>query len=324
MLAAINFHYVRDSFDFPYKAIHGLLPEEFKSQIECLSKEGQFVSQDQIIDGLIGKYELPQNSIVITFDDGLREQVEIAQSILNEMGVPSIFFINPINIAEKRISNVHQVHLLRSFLTSREILEAIKINGAAIVTSPLENKLAIDHYFYDHHEDAILKYILNFKIEPNSRDRIINGLFESIFSTTEIRDFHSQLYMTSDMLRDLDSKGALGSHTYSHQPLGLLDSESLFKEFDKSEQFFKSMAIHPPKAISYPYGSRESCSKQVIDLAGKFGFSFGFTMERAGNPGITEKPLQLARFDCNDVVGGKSNYFSQSKMFDQMNKSCWD
>jgi peptidoglycan/xylan/chitin deacetylase (PgdA/CDA1 family) len=323
MLAAINFHYVRDTFEFPYKAIHGLLPREFKAQIEALSKEGQFVSQDQIIDGLAGKSELPQNSILITFDDGLREQVEVANPILNEMGVPSIFFINPINIAEEKISNVHQVHLLRSFLTSREILEAIKKNGETIVPSPQENKLAMDHYFYDHHEDAILKYILNFKIEPKSRDRIINGLFENIFSTEEISDFHSQLYMTSEMLRNLDSKGALGSHTYSHQPLGLLDSESLFKEFAKSEEFFKSLAIHPPKAISYPYGSRESCSKEVIDLAGKFGFSFGFTMERAGNPGIIEKPLQLARFDCNDVVGGKSSYFSQSKMFDQMNESSW-
>lgn len=323
MLVAVNFHYVRGSFEYPYKAIHGLLPREFKAQIEALSKEGTFVSLDQIIDVLNGKNELPQNSILITFDDGLREQVEEAHPILNEMGVPSIFFINPINIAEKRISNVHQVHLLRSFLSSGEILEAVKKMGVTIGTSPQENKLAMEHYFYDHHEDAILKYILNFKMEAKSRDQIINGLFESIFSKEEISDFHSQLYMTAEMLRDLDSKGALGSHTYSHQPLGLLDSESLFKEFDKSEEFFKSLAIHPPKAISYPYGSRESCSKQVIELAGKFGFSFGFTMERAGNLGITEKPLQLGRFDCNDVAGGKSSNFTRGKMFAQMKSRSW-
>lgn len=323
MLAAVNFHYVRGSFDFPFKAIHGLLPWEFRNQIEVLSKEGTFVSQDQIIDVLNGKIELPQNSILITFDDGLREQVEVAKPILNEMGVPSIFFINPINIAEKRTSNVHQVHLLRSFLSSGEILEVMKKMGETISSSPEENKLAMEHYFYDNPEDAILKYVLNFKMEPKSRDQIINGLFESSFSKDEISDFHNHLYMTAEMIRDLDSKGALGSHTYSHQPLGLLDSESLFKEFDKSEEFFKSLAIHPPKAISYPYGSRESCSENVIDLARKFGFSFGFTMERAGNLGITEKPLQLARFDCNDVVGGKSSYFVQGAMFEQMNSRSW-
>jgi len=323
MLAAVNFHYVRGAYDFPYKAIHGLLPRDFRAQIEALSKEGTFVSQDQIIDSLNGKNKLPQNSILITFDDGLREQVEEANPILNEMGVPAIFFINPINIAEKRISNVHQGHLLRSFLSSAEILEAIKKMGETIGTSPEENKLAIEHYFYDHPDDAILKYVLNFKMELKSRDQIINGLFESSFSKEEISDFHSSLYMTAEMVRDLDSKGVLGSHTYSHQPLGLLDSVSLFKEFEKSEEFFRTMGIHPPKAISYPYGSKESCSEKVIDLAEKFDFAFGFTMERAGNLGITEKPLQLARFDCNDVVGGKSSYFAQGAMFEQMNTRVW-
>jgi len=323
MLAAVNFHYVRGSFDFPHKAIHGLLPMDFRAQIEALSKEGTFVSQDQILDVLNGEKELTQNSILITFDDGLREQVEVAMPILNELGVPAIFFINPINIAEKKISNVHQVHLLRSFLSSGELLEVMKKLGDTIRTSPEENKLAMEHYFYDHPEDAILKYVLNFKMDPKSRDKIINGLFESSFSKDEISDFYTGLYMTAEMITDLDSKGALGSHTYSHQPLGLLDSESLFNEFDKSAEFFKSMAIHPPKAISYPYGSKESCSEQVIDLARKFGFSFGFTMERVCNLGIIEKPLQLARFDCNDVVGGKSSFFAQGTMFEQMNTRIW-
>lgn len=324
MLVAVNFHYIREKTNYPFQSIHGIDPEGFRKQIVCLGDEGTFVSQEDIIRFLGNEKELPEKSILITFDDGLREQYEVALPILNELGVPAVFYVNPFNILEQKISNVHQIHLLRSFESSLQILERLSEFNLPISVSDREKELAIAHYNYDPTEEAILKYILNFKMNFHTKDLVINTLFEERFSKEEIFNFHESLYMTKPMLKYLDQIGFLGSHTYSHQPLGLLPSEKLISEFEKSHSFFQDIGVQAPRSVSYPYGSRDSCSQPVLDMAKQFQFQFGFTMERAGNRFIKENALRLARFDCNDVIGGKYSLFDPGKMFEQMQISSWD
>ncbi len=323
MLAAVNFHYIRENYDYPIRAIHGTNSALFRKQLELLSKEGVFVSSQEVYQAVIEKHPLPKNSILITFDDGLKEQFEVALPILMDMGIPAIFFVNPFNIIESKISSVHQIHLLRSFLPAAELLSKIDTYGINVKLNPSEEKLAQDHYNYDQVSDAILKYFLNFKLQLIHKDSLINQLFNDCFSRQEIEDFHDQFYMDLTMISTLDQLGMIGSHTYSHQPLGLLPDNMLFEEFQKTNQFFNDNGLTSPKSVSYPYGNYESCTRRVQEIAKKFNFCFGFTMERAGNQSLVENALHLARFDCNDVVGGKSCIFQQGKMFETMNIGNW-
>lgn len=322
MLVAVNFHYIKENYNYPFKAIFGTNPVEFRKQLEALSKEGEFVSQQDLLKSIKGEYTLPDKSILITFDDGLREQYELALPILTEMGIPAIFFINPMNSYEKKISTVHQIHLLRSFISPQNLLKRISVFD--IDLSPAERLLAFQHYNYDQEEGAILKYFLNFKLDLNLKDFVINQLFVDFFSSSEIEAFHKAYYMDLNILLDLDQLGYLGSHTYSHQPLGLLSPENLQQEFEKSDLFFQNEGIAPPKSVSYPYGSFESCSRAVQEMAKKFDFHIGLTMERAANLTVTDHPLCLARFDCNDVVGGKFNLFRSGSMFQEMSLKSWN
>ncbi len=323
MFAAVNFHYIRENYDYPIQAIHGTNPVSFRKQLELLAKEGLFVSQEEVCRAVTEGYPLPNNSILITFDDGLKEQFDLALPILQEMGIPAIFFINPYNIIESKISLVHQVHLLRSFVPAIELLSKIDDYGININLTSTEKKLAQDHYNYDQESDALLKYFLNFKLQLVFKDSLINQLFQDCFSLDEIEKFHDQYYMDLSMVTTLDHMGLLGSHTYSHQPLGLLPDIQLFEEFQKANQFFSDYGLTIPKSVSYPFGNYESCSLRVQEIAEKFNFNFGFTMERAGNQSVVEKPLYLARFDCNDVVGGKSSIFQTGKMFETMKIGNW-
>lgn len=323
MLVAVNFHYVRENYNLPFKAIHGLTPDIFRLQIEQLSKEGEFVSSDQITDHLQNGSKLHDKAILITFDDGLKEQYEIALSILDELGVPAIFYVNPYNISDSKVSNVHQIHLLRSFVSASEILLFLEKTGIDLKLSKEEEQRAVTHYNYDIVEDALLKYTLNFKLNFKIKEQVINDLFNYFFSLVERLDFHNSLYMNLEMVKSLSSRGYLGSHTFSHQPLAFLSSLELFQEFEKTDKFFKTNLIKSPKSISYPYGSKESCSQEVIEVAKDYHFAFGFTMERAGNKCVMENSLQLARFDCNDVLGGKSSLFKSGEMFEKTALSKW-
>ena len=92
MLAAINFHYIRDSFESKFPAIYGQTPAQFEQQLKVLASIGEFVSAEDIKDYIQKDIALPNRSIVITFDDGLKEQYDNALPILDKLGIPAIFF----------------------------------------------------------------------------------------------------------------------------------------------------------------------------------------------------------------------------------------
>src|SRR5262245_799072 len=99
MLAAINFHYVRPRFDAPFDGIHGVTPSQLEEEIRRLARVVSFVSGRQIADAARGRTPLPERAVVVTFDDGLREQMEHALPVLNRLGVPAMFFVNTAPIA---------------------------------------------------------------------------------------------------------------------------------------------------------------------------------------------------------------------------------
>src|SRR6185437_6964047 len=103
MLVAGNYHYIRPGFEAPYPGIFGVTPPQFESQLARLSKIASFVSSADIVNALESGHPLPENALLITFDDGLKEQFEFALPILDKMGIPAVFYINTSNISESKI-----------------------------------------------------------------------------------------------------------------------------------------------------------------------------------------------------------------------------
>jgi hypothetical protein len=59
MLIAVNYHYVRPSFDEPYPGIHGVTPAQLDSQLRQLGEAGEFVSGEDVRRAVLGPTELP-------------------------------------------------------------------------------------------------------------------------------------------------------------------------------------------------------------------------------------------------------------------------
>ena len=70
MLTAINFHYIREQYPEAYYGIHGVVPVEFENQLDQTFK---YLFGDDIDTIINGKSNLPENSMIITFDYRLRE-----------------------------------------------------------------------------------------------------------------------------------------------------------------------------------------------------------------------------------------------------------
>jgi peptidoglycan/xylan/chitin deacetylase (PgdA/CDA1 family) len=316
MLIVSNYHYIRENFNSKYKSIFGVTPEQFEKQLLKLSEYGTFISQQEL--SKFQNKSLDKNNILITFDDGLKEQFELAKPILNKLGIPFVFFINSSNYVDKKVSMVHKVHLIRSVLSTKEILDTL-YNTLLDRLTEKEIKLAQINYVYDSKDTAVLKYLLNFKLDFDSKERIVNKIFNSHFNESSVL---KDLYLSKEQLFELNNEGSLGSHSHNHYPLGTLDSKLIDFDIKQSQLFFENVLRKKAISISYPYGSHEACDG-VTDIARSHGFELGFYMERAANKTLLKNPLMISRFDCNDLPGGKSNIFGSEDLFEKASISKW-
>ena len=85
---------------------HGILPEarnwnhwchipadEFRWQIEHLKYHYELLPLSEIVSRLAADQPLPRNTAAITFDDGLRNNFEVAYPILRELNIPATMYL---------------------------------------------------------------------------------------------------------------------------------------------------------------------------------------------------------------------------------------
>lgn len=315
MLAVANFHYIRHDFSAKYPSIFGRTPREFKSQLEVLSRQGNFISLNDL---LMKRFSEKDKVILITFDDGLKEQFELARPILNQMGIPFVCFINTINFTEQRLSMVHKIHLLRSELDPGDFVSEIEKNNSVRLSDSEKSKAHL-HYNYDTPEVARLKYILNFKMKFLELPNYIDPLFHRVFNEKQLAE---NLYMSMQQLCELNKQNSLASHGHEHLPLAMLSNKAFQADLEKTQDFFLDHFGERSKVLSYPYGSFDSCKGLSAELKSN-AFKYAFTMERAINKNPEKNPFLIARYDCNDLPGGKFDSFKGKNIFEDPIFNSW-
>jgi len=69
-------------------------PENFTKQMEFIKKNGyQVISLDELVVSIRGKKRLKRNKVVITFDDGYKDNFQYAYPVLKKLGFPATIFL---------------------------------------------------------------------------------------------------------------------------------------------------------------------------------------------------------------------------------------
>jgi len=301
MLTVSNYHYIRENFDTPYPSIFGVTPYDFRKQLVLLKNQGDFIEPNNLVENVKEVLESKENYFLITFDDGLKEQFDFALPILDELNIPALFFINSINHIEKKVSLAHQIHLVRSVVSSDELFESL-VTTTNRKLSQLEMQQAHQFYRFDSPESAQLKYFLNVLLDFATQEKFINVIFTKYFNENEVLE---SLYMTTYEIQQLIKRGSLGSHTHSHLPLGIYDAATIKNELETTKKFLEKLGEETINCVAYPYGTKEAATEKVGELAKQVGYKIGFTTKPGLNRG-SDNPLLLNRFDCNDLIGGKN------------------
>jgi peptidoglycan/xylan/chitin deacetylase (PgdA/CDA1 family) len=292
-LLAVGYHYVAAEPPREPRAIFPVSVDALRAQLELLGRSWEFVSRDELLAAVAGEGALPERACAITFDDGLRCQVELALPVLEELGIPAIFFVLGKPVAEGRVLRVHKVHALRERIDDAELLELV---GAEDVPEDV----AREHYRYDTPQAARVKYLLNMALAADERDRVVGAAFAEVFPDEAA--FAADLYMSREEIRALAP--SVGAHSYAHEPLALMAPEELDRDLERCTAFLEELTGERPRAFSYPHGTPSTVDVATARRLAAAGYRVAFTMERALNRSLDE-PLLLGRLDANDAPGGK-------------------
>lgn len=301
MLTVSNYHYIRENFATPYPSIFGVTPSDFRKQLVLLKNQGDFIEPSYLVENVKEVLKSKDNYFFITFDDGLKEQFEFALPILNELHIPALFFVNSINHIQKKVSLAHQIHLVRSVISSDELFENL-VKESNRKLSQQEIQKAHQFYRFDNHQSAELKYFLNVLLDFTTQEKFINSIFTKRFDESEVLE---KLYMNTNEIQQLIQRGFLGSHTHTHLPLGIYDEKTILYELETTKKYLENLGGKIIDCVAYPYGTKEAATEKVGELAKQVGYKLGFTTKPAVN-NEADHLLLLNRFDCNDLIGGKN------------------
>jgi peptidoglycan/xylan/chitin deacetylase (PgdA/CDA1 family) len=303
----VNYHHVCSDEDLIYSRLHHRTPEQFRDQIEVLTKTFDFPSIEEV-ERMLETRNFPRRPVcVLTFDDGLSDHITHVHPILTTYGIVGIFSIATDPWTTGRLLSVHRAHLLAAAFSyvsiASDLVAAAVAHGFERGIDSVEPDVARSQYRYDDVETARVKYYLNAVIPQEMRATILEAVFSSRLG--DDAPFVARHYITPDGVRALRAAGhAIGLHTHSH--LHLASSPAALRERDLN---LNLQALQPLAGsvnwISYPYGGPTSYDEATIAAARCCGCRFGLTMHRGYNKPETLDSMRLSRIDSNDAPGGK-------------------
>ncbi|MCX5712982.1 MAG: polysaccharide deacetylase family protein [Candidatus Omnitrophica bacterium] len=258
------------------------------------------------------KSPLAPKSIVVTFDDGLKEHFENALPVLEKMRIPFIFFVNSKPYSDNKALTVHMVHYLRSIIAPGDLLNNIQKASMALFKTalPLEdimNSMPLHVYPYDDADSKLIKYIFNFYLPKDKSATIAGHIFQAYCDEAE---FCKKFYMAADELRMVHDKyKAIGLHGHSHVALTGLSEKEAHREIRLCKNTIQEIVSDEIICLSYPFGYSDSVSLREERIAIEAGLIFCFTMEMCFNRDVNIAPHLLGRINNNEALGHEQAAF---------------
>lgn len=219
-----------------------LLPDvpdarEFEMHMSVLSRVFRVLSIDEAIERLsLGT--LPARSVCITFDDGYRDNFEVACPILKRHGLVATFFVASDFLDRGRMFNDTIIEAVRHLPSGIVDLSWAGLGKREV--GCIASRIDLANAFV-----SAVKYLsIDERIETCAR-------LQDVVATPLPDD----LMMTSDQVRALAREGmSIGGHTCSHPILAKIPPEMAWREIVGNRDHLASLLDTPPRCFAYPNG----------------------------------------------------------------------
>ena len=250
-----------------------MLENTFDRQMKYLKEHFNVITLDELISCLKDKKSPPSGSVVISFDDGWRDNYIFAFPILKKYDLPATIFLSTDYISTSKVFWFHLVSLILQAraLTSQKM---IGILNRVEQVSQQEKRLLTQYYSSG---DVFIEKLKT--IKPDIQEKIIREMIkESDIRTKEIGK--RRWMLNWEEIKEMgENKISFGSHARSHRILTHLNLDEIKKELTESKRAIEEKTKGPVDFFAYPNGDH---APRIKELVKETGYLCACTVEGTG------------------------------------------
>jgi peptidoglycan/xylan/chitin deacetylase (PgdA/CDA1 family) len=261
------YHRVNDDNDafFP-----GVPNHVFKDQMEYLAANFHVCSLEHALERMINK-DVPDNTIVVTFDDGYRDNYLNAFPILNELSIPATIFLTTDAIDSQRV--IWHDRVFSAFReTDVKTLEGFGYHSRKYSLLTLEEKLVAQRDF--------LEFIRT--LDNHGRLLWIEFLLEKL-EVVDHKELPELMLSWEEVKIMFDSGISFGSHTVSHPILSKISVDDLREEIQESKTIIEQRLGVPITNFAYPNGMERDFNEYTKRVLKESGYACALTTKFGTN-----------------------------------------
>jgi peptidoglycan/xylan/chitin deacetylase (PgdA/CDA1 family) len=285
LVRILVYHRVGDGPDQDHCLDPGLIsttPEMFARQMAFLKSAYHCLSIDELLEALRTGRGVPPRSVMVTFDDGYRDFLELAWPVLHWLQIPSLLFVATDHMEDKG-SLYWWDRLYRMCFTTARAQVALPGVGTYSLESP-EARLHAYRALRAHLQRqpcpvtlatvTELERALDVEVAPVGQDHLL----------------------TWDEVRALSDAGvAIGAHTRTHAIVSCLPLAQVRDEIAGAQEAIQRHFGQTWPVFAYPRGHAEDIGTEVMGMLDSLGFEAAMTMIQGHNILGRTPPMGLRR-----------------------------
>ncbi len=241
---------------------------EFESHIRYLKRNYQILDPIKLMDHIEKEEPTPENSVILTFDDGFFNHYKYVYPLLKKYGLTGMFFPSRSTIKMNAIPSQYKFILLMTFVSETIVFNELK----DIIELELSNwkiHKAFDELFAFYsislhkknntwsEKQVFISRFLREAINQDQSDAVYDKLLKSLISIDEVK-LLSEIFMSEEQAREMINDGMhFGGHGDKHHLCKLLDETGISSEINGAIDMLDAIYDHEshPLFYCYPHGS---------------------------------------------------------------------
>lgn len=283
-------------------------PRRFAEHLEVLREYARPIGLQQLSKALLDG-NLPERSVVVTFDDGYADNLYNAKPLLERYGIPATVFVITGYIGHKREFWWDELEGL--FLRSGVLPEKLDLNvNGSTYHWRLGQAGNYDEEAFQRQrrwrpgEEARTSYRTLYeslwnllrRTAEGERRRVLHELRGWAGAGEAVRPSHRPLSLEEVVALGKGGLIEVGAHTVTHPALRRLSPDSQREEILGSKARLEEILNRSVTSFSYPYGI---LSEQTVDIVREAGFSCACST-RADVVTLSTERFQLPRAEVQD------------------------
>jgi peptidoglycan/xylan/chitin deacetylase (PgdA/CDA1 family) len=301
-ITVLTYHRIAEpSTDLFYDPVISATVQSFRQQIDWLHTHFQVLTLDEFLAQLDCRSPGYKRAALLTFDDGYRDNFDIAAQILLERNIPATFFISSGFLSSPRLPWWDHVAY---------VLKQTQLPHLTVQRDSLKKRapLAIDLTTM-RRADAIALVIRAFLDETIPDEPwFLTELAACAEVQIDSKQLANTLFMSWNQLRQLTRQSqnlSIGSHTATHRRLASLNSNSQQSELVESKRLLEIQLDREISALAYPYGWLGTYTAETKQLAVQAGYRVAFTSRQGLN-----HYTSFDRYELNRLGVGQADSIS--------------